>query len=70
MRDSMLDVLDGLEQAGSPALAAAIAAERQRLSLGTIAGLSMDAFQAQVEALGGATSVEARSWGMIKAMYH
>jgi hypothetical protein len=69
MRDSMLDVLDRLQQSGSPALASAIAFERQRLSLDTIAGLTMDQFQQQVETLGGPTSVEARSWGQIKALY-
>ena len=49
--------------------AQAIAFERQRLSLDTIAGLTLDEFQQQVETLGGTTAVTERSWGRVKSLF-
>ncbi|MCA9753400.1 MAG: hypothetical protein KC591_14495, partial [Gemmatimonadetes bacterium] len=48
MQDGLLDVLDTMEQVGSPALAQAIAFERTRLQLDTLAGKTLTEFQTQV----------------------
>jgi len=69
MADDLNAMLDTFESVGSPALAATIAFERSRLELDSVAGMTMDAFQTQIETLGGSTSVDASTWGRIKAGY-
>jgi hypothetical protein len=69
MADHLNMVLDTFEGVGSPALPAIIAFERDRLELDSVAGMTMEAFQIQIEMLGGTTSVDELSWGRIKAGY-
>jgi hypothetical protein len=69
MQATLLGLLQSFETGGTPALSAMIAFERERLHLDSIAGLSMSAFQNQVETLGGPTSIEGRSWGEVKRLY-
>lgn len=69
MQDTLLAILQSLEAAGSPALASALAFERDRLNLDGIAGLTMTQFQSQVVTLGGPTGVEKRTWGAMKDLY-
>ena len=69
MEDDLLSLLQTFQDVGSPDLAAMISFERQRLELDQIAGLTMSQYQAQVENLGGPTSVDPTSWGRIKSLY-
>lgn len=69
MQDDLLALLDILEDNGSPALAGAIATERSRLQLDSIAGLTMTEFQTQVETLGGPNALQPATWGRVKALY-
>jgi hypothetical protein len=69
MQENLLDLLQSFESAGSPALAAMIAFERSRLRLESIAGLSIQEFQTQVETLGGPTAIGHRAWGDVKRIY-
>jgi hypothetical protein len=69
MEDDLLSILQTFQDVGSPDLANMIAFEKQRLQLDQIAGLTMSQYQAQVENLGGPTSVDPTSWGRIKSLY-
>jgi hypothetical protein len=68
MQTSLATVLDGMEANASPELAAALATERSRLQLDSIAGLTMDAFQQQIEDLGG-TPVRRATWSSLKSRH-
>jgi hypothetical protein len=69
MEDDLLSLLQTFQDVGGPDLAAMISFEKQRLELDQIAGLTMSQYQAQIESLGGPTSVEETSWGRLKALY-
>jgi hypothetical protein len=69
MQDDLNAILDSFAAHGSPALAAVVTTERQRLHLDAIAGLDIGQFQDQIETLGGVSAVEERSWGQLKSMY-
>ncbi len=69
MQDNLLDILQTLQDAGSPGLASTLAFERERLNLDTITGLTMTQFQTQIVTLGGPTAVQQRSWGSVKDLY-
>lgn len=68
MEDDLNGMLDTFESHRG-GLGSVVAIEREKLHLDAIAGLSMTAFQDQVETLGGPTSVEAQSWGRLKTLY-
>jgi hypothetical protein len=70
MEDDLLALLQTFQDVGSTDLSTMIAFESARLQLDQIAGLTIADYQAQVETLGGPTSVESTSWGRIKSLYH
>jgi len=68
MQTSLLAVLAGMEENASPGLASTIATERTRLQLTSIEGLTLDAFQQQIEDLGG-TPVRRTTWSSLKSIH-
>jgi len=68
MQADLTALLDEFEDLLDPETAARLAAEREKLQLDSIGGLTMEQFQAQIETLG-AVRTEQSSWGGVKARF-
>lgn len=68
MLSRLFTVLNRMVAAGSPELANALTAERERLQLDATIGLTMTELQSQIELLGD-TPVQEMSWSRIKAHF-